>query len=456
MIRFLSLSVVILCLTFTAVQAQPAPTCDCTDGTDCTVFTGACTATCTACEANQQPGTNQNFSAELENHLIWFQDIFWLDAEAGDEVGLLAAIMLMAEQLTANAVQQTQMIGSIFDAKHQLETQRLFQQLTAQAHKDYHPSEELCTVGTVARPLAASERKANLTAQYISKHSVDRQLLAHDDMDGRFIENSTSKDKQSRLRQFILEFCNIEDNARNLNHLCLRQGAERPEAPPYFASSQNRDIDYTAFIDGPLTLDIDFTDADNTRDERALFALTNHLIAEEIMPNVAADKFTSEDGRPSYGAAGVTYINARSLAAKRSVATNSIAAIASLKSRGSPESDPFIYAIIDELFPAGTDASEITNYIGENPSYYAQMEILTKKLYQHPNFYAGLYDKPANILRKDVAIQAAELMQKRDIYRSLLRSEAVLAVMLETSMEKEQSSLINFLGGQVEDGWVDR
>jgi hypothetical protein len=69
------------------------------------------------------------------------------------------------------------------------------------------------------------------------------------------------------------------------------------------------------------------------------------------------------------------------------------------------------------------------------------MEVLTKKLYQHPAFYSDLYDKPANVLRKDVAIQAAELMQKRDIYRSFLRSEITLATMLETALLSEQEAL---------------
>jgi len=73
------------------------------------------------------------------------------------------------------------------------------------------------------------------------------------------------------------------------------------------------------------------------------------------------------------------------------------------------------------------------------------MEILTKKLYQSPKFYSDLYDKPANVLRKDVAIQAAELMQKRDIYRSLLRSEITLATMLETALLSEQENLKNEL-----------
>jgi len=71
------------------------------------------------------------------------------------------------------------------------------------------------------------------------------------------------------------------------------------------------------------------------------------------------------------------------------------------------------------------------------------MEVLTKKIHQNPVFFTELYDKPANVMRKQVAMQAVELMQKRDMYRSLLRSEAVFSVMLETAISQQQQKLKN-------------
>ena len=421
------------------------------------MYVGACALSCGTCEQSQVLGSQQHFSAELENHKKWLTDIFWLDAVPEDAPGLLAAIMLMAEQLTSNAVQQTQMIGSIFDAKHQLESQRLFQTLTARAHKDYHPNEKLCEVGTIARPLAASERKSNITAQYISKSSIDRQLLAHDDQEGPLVESSTVKDKYTRLKDYILHFCNKNDNGGNLHDLC--------KSSVSLKKNKNRDIDYTGLVDSQLTIDMDLLDGvASIGDETAIFHLMNNLISEEVMPNVPAEKLIATQGAnslnpeggssPAYGNASIKYLNSRALAAKRSVAINSLSAIASLKAKGSPESDPFIYAIIKELNPELITDEQIIEYIGENPSYYAQMEVLTKKLYQHPNFYAELYDKPANVKRKDVAIQAAELMQKRDIYRSLLRSEAILATMLETALIPQYEDIKNILTGGVEKGFT--
>jgi hypothetical protein len=45
--------------------------------------------------------------------------------------------------------------------------------------------------------------------------------------------------------------------------------------------------------------------------------------------------------------------------------------------------------------------------------------------------------------RKGAALQAIGLMQDRDLYNSLIRSEAVLSVLLETMLEKEQEKVVN-------------
>ena len=80
------------------------------------------------------------------------------------------------------------------------------------------------------------------------------------------------------------------------------------------------------------------------------------------------------------------------------------------------------------------DDAEIHAYLGERPSYYAQMEVLTKKLYQHPNFYTNLYDKPVNVDRMGVAMDALSLMNQRDRYDSMLRREMLNAMLIEESL----------------------
>jgi hypothetical protein len=127
------------------------------------------------------------------------------------------------------------------------------------------------------------------------------------------------------------------------------------------------------------------------------------------------------------------------------VAENSFNAIVGLTTAGTSSLPPagapagatgtqtnrFLGAILTEL---GVPANEVYTIIGRDPSYYAQLEILAKKIYQNPDFYTNLYDKPANVARKGVALKAIELMLDRAIFESQLRQEMVTSVLLATRL----------------------
>lgn len=412
-------------------------TCNC-NGTEVKKCRDECVAISTdETGSPDNPATTMgHITEEFSKHRMWMERLFFGDPAAGNRPGLLAAMQLMTAQLSASAMQQVNAIGMFFDAKHQLETQRLFQTLTARAHKDYHPSEELCEVGTLSKSLLGSAQNTAKTSSIISRQLLDRQVLAK----GNIAYNGTDSDSRNRLTNFIKTYCDKSDNNGNLDLLCKKGNPDRINV--------NKDINYTNTIGSPLTLDMDFTDGeDNTADENAAIALSQNLFSHRLFPFKSANVFVKADGTPSLTGAGHTYLNARSVIAKKNVAANSFSSIAALKAKGSPESSPFIYALLKEMGGTELTGAAIKQEIGENPSYYAQMEVLTKKLYQRPEFYSDLYDKPANVMRKNVAIQAATLMQKRDLYQSYLRSEMALAVMLETLLIKEQNILESKMEG---------
>jgi hypothetical protein len=243
------------------------------------------------------------------------------------------------------------------------------------------------------------------------------------------------------LANFINNFCGKNDNSGQLDLLCKKGTPNSVDT--------NKDINFTNAMGVPLTLDIDFLNGSNASiDENAVLALSQNLFSHRLFPFKPASAYVKKDGTPSLTNAGYAFLNMRALIAKRNVAADSFAAIAGQKAKGSEESTPFIYALMKEMGGTEITEEEIRNEIGGHPSYYAQMEVLTKKLYQRPEFYSNLYDKPANVKRKNVAIQAANLMQKRDLYQSYLRSEMALAVMLETLLIKEQNKYDNRQEGQ--------
>lgn len=384
-----------------------------------------CTDFCTCHDPIVQNHKNirAHMTNEFEAYRTWLVSTWYI-------TNMVPALMIMTNQMTTVALQQIEILGTFLDAKHQLETQRLFQQLTARAHKDYQPSEGMCEFGTATRSLAASERRADLGQVAFSQRQLKRQLGGGDVL----TKEGELSDRASRLNQFLNEYCDKYDNGigadnkRGLEALCKK--SIKPER-------KNKDIDYTRTIDSALTLDVDFTKPANTDDEKDIFALTNNLYAHEAPEKIVRTKLASSNGdiRPD---GYPLYMDLRAITAKRSVAQSSMTALASMKSKGAAEVAPFIKKFVEEI---GLDKTEINKLIGDEPSYFAQMEVLTKIIYENPNFYADLYDKPVNVERKIAAMEAVGLMQDRDIYKSLLRSEAILAVYLETMLTPEQDKV---------------
>lgn len=368
-----------------------------------------------------------HYRSELTAQRVWITSVLWED-------NILPALMLMAEQFTTVAMQQVQIFGTFLDAGQQMETQQTIQRLRAQAHKDYHPSEGLCQIGSAAKSLAASERKGEFTAVVLAQRSQDRQL----GQAGTAAATGYSGDIKSRLAQFKEKYCDPLDNNSGLAYLCEHDDGNIGAADP---GRVNRDIDYVGTLAAPWTLNADFTDTTLQNNEEDILALASNLYGHEVFrrPTVGL-----EESGGKLTATQRAYMDMRSILAKRSVAENSFNAIAGMKAAGSGGSSAYLQALMKDL--GVENDAELKALLGDNPSYYAQMEVLAKKLYQNPDFYTNLYDKPANVDRKGVALQAIGLMQKFDLFKSYLRNEASLSVLLELSLMDLQDQIENETG----------
>lgn len=327
---------------------------------------------------------------------------------------IVPQLVLMTEQFTTVAMHQMLVLGTMMDAKIQMETQRLYQQKTAEAHKKYQPSTGMCTIGTAVRSLAASDSEVNYAKYLRSQSALDRHL-GHTNSSAA---PGPAEDLKVRVQQFREYYCDPRDSNNNLNSFC---GSDIPE-------TVNKDIDFTRTAALPSTLNINYTNRLISGDERDIAALSKNLFGSQVFirpdkAELAAPKNMDE------------YIDMRALMAKRSVAENSFHSYVALKAGSSNSArltGNFLENILRQL--GINEDEEIRAYLGSSPSYYAQMEILAQKIYQSPDFYTNLYDKPANVARKDVAMQAIDLMLDRDSYKSELRTEALLSMLLEMDM----------------------
>ncbi len=365
--------------------------------------------------------TRQLIDQNFDDQEAWLLER-WLNA-------MTPQLMLMAEHFVSLAMDQALIIGTFFDGREEMSTQRLINRLNAEAQRDYQPSIGVCIMGTNIRSLAAAERRADYNRYAMSQRSQDRQM-GHRNALG---SDGMHYDLKSRLAQYKARYCDALQNTGRLANFC------NVSAP---VATRNRDIDYAGLVDRPNTMNIDFTDAAATDDETDVFALADNLYANNLMTRISEGTFDRAINRHKL-------LDLRSIVAKRSVAENSFYSIIGMKSLGSlaaagsassGDTAEYMKVILRQLGVADPDMARL---LGNNPSYYSQMNVLTKMVFQRPSFYTDLYDTGPNIERKSTTLTAIQLMQNFDLWESYLRQEAMLSVWLELDLKKYQDNVVN-------------
>ncbi|OIN85714.1 MAG: hypothetical protein AUJ12_08345 [Alphaproteobacteria bacterium CG1_02_46_17] len=374
-----------------------------------------------ACGACTDCGTWQSYvTQEMNLHENWMITEWW-------EQYLKPAMQKYTDDTRNAFITDALMIGAFLDGESELNSLRTVQELNAVTMKDYQVSDAICKFGTLSRSLAASEGKAKANQIVLSERSQNRQL-GHENMASA--EGGT-RDRIARYKQFVKTFCDPDDYGSAMKELC-------PTAPS--DKTRNLDINYTRLVDARRTLNVDFTSAtakaNPTSDEESVIALANNLYAHEVLERMDPGGLQATDDVDNR----TTYQDQRAIVAKRSVAENSFNAIVGTKASGTIASKTYMQNVLTKL---GLSSADALKYLGDNPSYDAQMEVLTKKLYQDPAFYANLMDTPANVERQYAALQAFGLMQRRDIFETILRSEMLLSTILEMELSAYQDDIQN-------------
>ncbi len=336
----------------------------------------------------------------------------------------------MMEQFTTNMMEQVLIIGTFFDAKHQMESQRLLQDLDTQIHKEMEPTHQMCVLGTNVRGLTSSGLKADANSYILGNALLQRSLLPYEQMTG--LEQDDNM--RSRLEQYFNTYCDPRDNSGIMRDLCTAT------APP---GRRNRDLNFTSLVDGPLTMDIDFTNNVLTNDEEDVLALSHNLFNASLFPTIPEDLINNGPVK-NMGPGTWIYQNARSLQAIRGVAQNSFAHLVGMKAQGTGYDTPYLTEIVREL---GVPDDQILTLLGQNPSYFAQMDVLTKRIYMAPEFFINLFTKPVNVERTGVALQAIELMQDRDRFEASLRREMLISLIVEMKLRELERPVNNTIIG---------
>lgn len=329
------------------------------------------------------------------------------------EATYVGGIKRMADEARNAVLLNIAAIGTMIDARTFSDTMRSLQISTVQTLKNYTSSDSVCRYGTLSRSLASADAGAKKNQLAFSKILMDRDAQKKGGLYA-----SPAAGVVYLLENFKDKYCESSDNGTFLEGYCST-------ASDTADLLYNRDVDFTRVFDIPLTIDADFTEATLTNDKQSIIALFDNL--SKIPPILGANKDAFD---PSHNSQKTQDI--RSLAAMRTMTANSFGALVGEKTKSTAASATHMYDILVQL---GVSTSQATKLLGANPSYFAQMEVLTKKLFQDPSFYVNLYDGEANVDRQRVAMKAIELQQERDFLESLRRREMLLSVLLNSKLK---------------------
>lgn len=416
--RYLFLAVAVLGLLSFALPAGKARACE--DNCSCEAMYHA------VLQANIV-AAHTAIRAYIATTFQMHRDIFWGDWMWRYNIG--NALMMWTQELTTTAMMEIFSVGAFLDAKHQLETQRLLQSKTADAYRNYKPDVGMCTIGTIARGLGSGTRNIEMTAFAITENQIDRMTNARNSS----ALTGLGGDNAARIEQLKDHFCDARDASGIMGQEFCN--------PTSFVTSRNKDVDFSRTILDPLTINANFgnTGASARPEERDVMALASNLYGHTVFDSFPSSYLQSPEGQ-HYA------LQQRGVLAKRSVATYSFGSIVGMKSAGNAPSGSnakYLRAVLQQMGLSDVPETEWAQMVGSEPSYYARMELLSKKIFQQPDFYTNLYDAPVNVERKGAAIQAIRLIQDMDRFNSTLRNEQSLSVLLELYLEDMQGDITN-------------
>lgn len=320
-------------------------------------------------------------------------------------------IQKFTNQITKSIMAQTTALGSFLQAQNNSAGLLSLQKKHAQSAKDGILSEQLCRYGSLAQGVAASEALSSA-----NKLSLMSALQANEMGQANTIRSGKNP-SQRLIDKYKATNCDKRDANEAIK--CKSTASDK---------RFNMDIDYASAIDTPLTLDVDFVDGASLPQEEDIFSMAENLFpSRPIMSSPESEGYNENNSE------------FRSIQAIRTVAKNSFVSQVAEKVKGTAGSVEFIKKLMLAL---GISEDQTKLIIGDKPSYYAQMEVLTKKIFQDPVFYVNLMESPANVLRQQTAIRAIKLQQQNDLAQVVKRREMLLAVLLEMKL-RERSKMVD-------------
>jgi|TARA_R110002126_G_scaffold13118_7_gene57174 hypothetical protein len=367
-------------------------------------------------------------------------------------------LQIMTMELTAATMAFSAPLGPMFDAQSLNNTVTRMQTLSAETARNQIPAVSMCQFASLSKSLASTQVVQKETTRAVSIQNLKRTTLNKELQSSK----STNDDAKARLAQFKAKYCigitGASEFGGLLGTICAAPAPANASAAPALGTrKRNKDINFTQTLGLPKTISTalypgPYGPTESLSQLEDIMALSKNLYGSASMSPATKDNLTPKSSETAH----FNVLKRRALQAKRNVAQHSFANYVGLKAAtdradGSELSiKPHVENLLSALGVDNSANNQYTDYFAKagngltdsSPSYWTQMEVLTKTLYQDPRFYANLYDNPANVKRQQAAMRAIELMQERDIHETTLRTETLLSLWLDSELDTHGQNIV--------------
>lgn len=324
---------------------------------------------------------------------------------------------------TAHLILQPALSGNLLNAATQAEFLDAQNEAATNSITQSRASEGLCRMASLSQSIAANDQRRTVNQLLFSEIGLARA----NGKEGSLSARGTVDDTRERIAQFKGEYCRGSDFNNALSLFCGATLSIFSQNKKPFRR-QNADINFAESFALRPSLNINFADPKLMMDEQSMIAMSyNFYRHEPVSPRFASGSITSIDYMRNF----------RMKLAMQSVAQNSFYAQVAERAAGSGKAVPSMNALVREMGAKPLPA---------NPSYYQQMQFLTKDLYKNSNFYGTLMEGKTNVARQSAFMDAVDLMQTRDIYLSSLRSEMLLSSLVELQIRPRLETISETYG----------
>ncbi|MES2728916.1 MAG: hypothetical protein V4621_02305 [Pseudomonadota bacterium] len=274
--------------------------------------------------------------------------------------------------------------------------------------QDLMPDVALCRDSSAVRTLVGVEAAAEGT----QNTAANRMATYHSYTAGSTAARGEGWEKQARIATAVNRYIDPRDHGGAVKGMGVTdQGGEK---------NLNADMDFAATLGQPMTVETTRGGMDD------VMALSKNLYGNDMFYDINPKRLDSQ------------LFDLRQIQAKRNVLLNSFMAQVGLKAKGHTDVTPQTLAAFQKL---GLPQAVIDRDLKGRPSYYALMDVITKRQYQDANFYTNLIKNPAAQDRTSTTAAAFANMQMRDMTQSLQRQETLYAMLLELRLLKRQAVL---------------